>query len=532
MKGFYDKFPRVLKNALENIYGIIAEPPLWELSSRREFGDLSSMVALKLASRIKKNPMEIAAELKPYLEKNLKGFSEKIDILKPGFINVFLSKDSLIESLNSVLTEKDCFFKNKGKRKVLIEFLSANPTGPLTVAHGRQAVVGDVIANILEFWGDEVEREYYLNDTGRQIDLFRESVKKAVDAKDRGSEYVAPEGGYRGDYIKEIAHRYLHNGINSDILEYSLSEMISSIKEDVKNLGIKFDSWFSQNNLVEKGKVEEAIDFLSEKGLIYEKDEALWFSATAFGDDKDRVIKKSDGELTYFASDIAYHKDKIERGYDKLIDLWGPDHHGYIKRVKTALKAMGYEEEILEVVIIQLVSLKSKERMSKRAGTAISLSQLIKELGKDTTRFYYLTRKNDSHLEFDMDLARQATFNNPLYYIQYVCARIESIFRKAGKYESDPRYSNLLSEEEEINLLRSLVRFPYYLEKAYCSLEPVFIIEFLKDLSSAFHKFYECQRVLVEDSSVMKARLNLLKSLKITLHCALGILGIRPVEEM
>ena len=308
--------------------------------------------------------------------------------------------------------------------------------------------------------------------------------------------------------------------------------MINLIKEDLEKLDITFDSWFSQKEIIEKEKVGQAIESLKKKGLIYEKEGAVWFVSTKLGDDKDRVVKKADGELTYFASDIAYHKDKAQRGFDELINLWGPDHHGYIKRVKTAISALGYSEEILKIIIIQLVTLKTKERMSKRAGTFIGLEELINNVGKDATRFYYLTRKNSSHLEFDIDLAKEASFDNPLYYIQYVCARIESIFKKAAPLSGEAKFSHLLKEKEELNLLRTLLQLSYCLEKTYYSLEPVFIIEFLRNLAAQFHKFYENVRVIESDENLTQARLSLLGGVKVVFHCGLTLLGITPVEQM
>ncbi len=534
MKSFYDKVSEILEEIIRDSFNTSLEHPLWELPQRQEFGDLSSMVALKLGSQVKQDPLEIAGQVKNALSSALKHQVERIEILKPGFINIFLSRDVLINSLNGILAGKERFFRHKFKKKILVEFLSANPTGPLSIAHGRQAVIGDAIANILEFCGNTVEREYYLNDAGRQIELFHESTGSAVDALRKNIEYVAPEGGYKGDYILNIAEYFLKTGGKGNIRSFDMQSMIDCIKKDLKDLGVKdFTRWFSQQHeLIENGKVRAAIEFFRGKDLIYEKDGALWFTATRFGDDKDRVVKKADGELTYFASDIAYHRDKAERGYDELINLWGPDHHGYIRRVQTAMKAMGYKEEMLKVVIIQLVTLKTKQRMSKREGTFVPLSDLIADVGRDAARFYYLTRKNSSHLEFDIDLAKEASFDNPLYYIQYVCARIKSIFRKAGGVVPDASASQFLKAEEEIALLRLLLQFSYCLEKAYYSLEPVFLIEFMRNLASGFHKFYERVRVIEADERLTRARLNLLEGVLTVFHCGLELLGITPVEQM
>tara|TARA_B100000315_G_C14555907_1_gene578126 strand:+ start:177 stop:1775 length:1599 start_codon:yes stop_codon:yes gene_type:complete len=532
MKNFYDKVSLALKEILNKDFDIELNPPLWELPQRLEFGDLSSMVALRLASKLKEDPLQIAGKIKLRLAEVLVGSVKDIEVLKPGFINIFISVDVLKDSLNEVLEKESDFFRHNFRKKVLIEFLSANPTGPLSIAHGRQAVVGDSVAKVLEFCGNTVEREYYLNDAGRQIELFKESLLVRL-GQLKGEDVALSEGGYKGQYIEDIAKKYLEEKKTSDISKFGIGTMIDLIKEDLKNLGIKkFDKWFSQKEIINNKTVEAAIKDLKAKDLIYEKDGALWFSATKFGDDKDRVIKKADGELTYFASDIAYHRDKAKRKFGQLINLWGPDHHGYIKRVKTALTALGFKEEILKVIIIQLVTLKTKERMSKRAGTFVLLSELINNVGKDATRFYYLMRKNSSHLEFDIDLAKQTSFDNPLYYIQYVCARINSIFTKAEIASFDQNYTQYLSKEEEFDLLRTLLQFSYCLEKAYYSLEPVFIIEFLKNLASAFHKFYEKVKVIDKDNNLTLARSNLLKAVLIVFHSGLNLLGIKPVEKM
>jgi arginyl-tRNA synthetase len=502
------------------------------MPSKEGFGDFSSPAALRLASQLKREPLEIAGKLKSYLEQYFKGDLERIEIFRPGFINIFISQNTLINYLNKLLRDKDKFFCGKGGKRVLLEFVSANPTGPLSIAHGRQAVVGDVIGNIRQFLGDKVKKEYYINDLGRQIDLLVESVEARIKEL-KGEGFFIPEGGYQGEYIKDIAKEYLERGGDKKLRSFVLSHIISIIKKDLRLLGIKFDSWVSQKRLVDERKLEGVIRELRKKRLVYDNDGALWFASSKFGDRKDRVVKKNDGEFTYFASDIAYHKDKIKRGYDFLINLWGPDHHGYVERMQAAIEALGFKREVLKVVIIQLVSIKTKERMSRRQGTAILLSDLIKLVGKEAARFYYLTRRNSSHLEFDIELARKLSFDNPLYYIQYACARMESIFRKGGfKEEGNGRWSKFLKDEEEISLLRILLQFPYYLEKSYYSLEPVFLIEYLRKVAACFHKFYERKKVLTEDREVSLARLNLLRATRIVLHCALNLLGIKPAKRM
>ncbi len=530
MKDFSQKISKILEDIIKKEYEAVIDEPLWEASPRQDFGDLSSMAALKLASRLKQDPLEIASNLKAHLEEKIKSDVEKIEILKPGFINIFIAKEVLLNSLNDILESKEKFFQRNLKRKIILEFLSANPTGPLSIAHGRQAVVGDVVGNILEFFGDYVVREYYINDAGKQLDLFIESVKERI-KEINGEKFAIPEGGYLGEYVKDVANACVSEK-PKDIREFALSYELSLIKKDLEQLGIHFDNWISQQKLIDDKKIEKVIDILKKKGLIFERENAIWFSATKFGDDKDRVIKKSDGELTYFASDIAYHEDKIERKTQQLINLWGPDHHGYIERVKSAIHALGYDKEILKVIIIQLVTLKTKEKMSKRKGTAVLLSDLISEVGKDATRFYYLVRKNSSHLEFDIDLAEDMSFNNPLYYVQYASSRIESIFQKAGIKKFDSKHTSNLEGNDDLAVIRMLLQFSYALEKAYYSLEPVFIIEYLKALAAVFHKFYETNQVIGKDKNLEKARLNLLEGTRIVLHCALNLLGITPAKKM
>ncbi|MDD4954728.1 MAG: arginine--tRNA ligase [Candidatus Omnitrophica bacterium] len=530
MKGFYQKISQILEDIIKKEYEVELDPPLWEVPSRQDFGDLSTMVSLKLASKLKKDPLEVATNLKTILEGKKDKSIEKIEIIKPGFVNIFFAKNALINSLNELIESREKFFRRSIKKKVILEFLSANPTGPLSIAHGRQAVVGDCLGNILDFCGADVEREYYVNDAGKQLELFIRSVEERI-KEIKGENFQIPEGGYQGEYVKDVAKAVIEAN-PKDPKRFALDYVLGWIKKDLKDLGIEFDTWTSQQKIIDDKKIEKVINELKGKDLIYEKEDALWFSSTKFGDDKDRVIKKNDGELTYFASDIAYHEDKINRGANELINLWGPDHHGYIERVKSAIEALGYEKNILKVIIIQLVTLKSKEKMSKRKGTAILLSELVKEVGKDTTRFYYLTRKNSSHLDFDIDLAKATSFDNPLYYIQYSCARIESIFEKAQDKKADPECSEFLKSEEELCLLRALLQFSYTLEKAYYSLEPVFIIEYLKSIAALFHKFYETNRVLGESENVEAARLNLLKATRIVLHCGLALLGITPAKKM
>jgi len=392
MRALYQRFSEALKRICEVKYSVDIVPPLWEIPRQKQFGDFSTMIALKIASKLKCEPLKVAIDIKKILNEELSDEVERIEVIQPGFVNIFVSTRGLIQSFNRILEKKSNFFKEKRKRRVLLEFVSANPTGPLSIAHGRQAVVGDVIGRILEFFGNEVTREYYINDEGRQIDLLILSIKEMI-KKIKGEGFKFPQDGYRGVYITKVAQKAMKTK-EKNLKDFAISCLLALIKNDLASLNIEFDSWFSQRALIKKKFVDKTVELLKSKGLACKRDQALWFISSRFGDDKDRVLKKKNGQLTYFASDIAYHKNKVRRGFDKLINLWGPDHHGYIKRMNAAIKALGYNNDILDIIIIQLVSLKSKERMSRRRGTAILLSELIEEVGADAARFYYLLRRN------------------------------------------------------------------------------------------------------------------------------------------
>ena len=561
MKSFYVQLEDTIKKALHTLCPDKDYKFFLETTRNKKFGDLALSLPLKLASVIKKPPLEIASVLKEELERLFAEFNpgiDRIEIAEPGFVNFFLKDDTVKNLLMDFLKEGDKFFAEAVsiRERVLLEFVSANPTGPLSIAHGRQAVVGDVLANIFSFAGTEVTKEYYVNDEGTQIDLYVDTVKERI-KEQKGENFRIPEKGYLGEYVKIIAIDTMNAlkikrvdvkdasapadpGINSDksnqeesIRECSLGVVISRIKSDLKSLGIVFDNWvYQRKDIICKGTVEEAIAFLKKKGLIYDKEDAVWFSSTDFGDDKDRVVRKRGGELTYFASDIAYHKNKIERGYDRLINLWGPDHHGYIPRVVAAIEALGFDKKFLQVIIIQLVNLKTKERMSKRRGTAVFLSDLVDQVGKDAARFYYLTRKNSSQLEFDIDMALAKNFDNPLYYIQYAHTRICSIINKYGA-KLDFKNIELLKEKEEISLIKDILELRNVLETVKSGCEPFFIVEYLKNVANSFHKFYETHRVLNEqDASTTAARVLLITAVKNVLSLGLRLLGIEAPVSM
>ena len=545
MREFYLELEEIIKKALEELYPEREFSFFLESPRNKKFGDLALSLPLKLSSEIGKSPLEIAKTLKEklvelFLKEN-PGI-EKVTVIPPGFVNFFLKDKTVRNLLKDLLRRKERFFKRKpfSKKKILLEFVSANPTGPLSIAHGRQAIIGDVLANLFSFFGAEVVREYYINDEGTQIDLFVESVIERIKEL-KGEPFKIPEGGYYGEYVKEIANKLLGEKIEAKekIRDFSLSLVLKEIKEDLLKLGIEFDNWVSQRKLQERKAIEKVINRLKEKGLTYQENGALWFKSTLFGDDKDRVLVRKDNSFTYFSADIAYHQDKLRRGFNFLINLWGPDHHGYIKRLKSALKALADKKRYdFEVIIVQLVTLKSKEKMSKRLGTALFLRDLISTVGKDAVRFFYLLRKNSSHLEFDLEKALSKSFDNPLYYIQYAHARICSIIEKSKKFiegeakEAD-KFLHLLKEAEELSLVKEIFQFKNILEVAYLQLEPYFVVDYLKRLASSFHKFYENFRVLIEeDRDLTKARLALIEGLRITLNLGLKLLGIEAPSRM
>ncbi len=511
---------------------IILERPL-----QAEFGDVSSAIALKIASRTRQNPFAVAQAIHREILQKLgqdKNCLKDITVVQPGFINIFFSDQALKRELALCLEQGELFFRalRKFSEKVVLEFVSANPTGPLSVAHGRQAVVGDVIGRLLSFVGFEVTREYYINDMGTQIDAYTESVRQRM-REQEGKDCRIPENGYHGEYVKDIAQQLLSEGYHSqsDIGSRALAVMLEFIQKDLKAVGVAFDSWVSQKNLYETNRIQEAIADLKNQGLIYEQEGAFWFRSTSFGDDKDRVVQRSDGNYTYFSADIAYHADKLKRGFSRLINLWGPDHHGYIQRVKAAVAAYCRCTPPLEILIIQLVSLKGNIKMSKRAGTMVLFRDLVNDVGKDAARFFYLTRKNSSQLDFDVEQAKKKNFDNPLYYIQYAHARIQSILAKVNHPVGAAAVS-ILERPEELKLVKEIVFFKRAIQIAAMTREPYAIAEYLKNLAAAFHSFYEQVRVISEDEKVTEARLALIRGVGLTLRTGLGILDVEAPEKM
>ena len=413
------------------------------------------------------------------------------------------------------------------------------------MAHARQAAVGDSLANILDFLGFEVKREYYLNDEGNQINILGKSVELRL--KELNGETVEfPENHYQGEYIYEIAKEIKNNKLDvKDFPGFAAGNILNIITKELDDFGVKFDCWYSQKALRESGKIQKARDFLKKKGFLYQQDGALWFKSTAFGDDKDRVVIKSDGSYTYLAPDIAYHMEKYKRGFDWLVNLWGPDHHGYINRVKAAIQALGHTEDSLSVVIVQLATIfrdgKTVE-MSTRRGQYITLREVLDEVGRDTSRFFFLMRRTSSHLDFDLGLAKKQTPENPVYYVQYAHARISSILENSPeknrkdadlpvKRESSPDLS-LLKEKEEIALIKKSLELPHILNACLNTIDPYMLTVYLQELSETFHKFYDQHRVLGQDARLTEARLSLITAVKTVIATGLGLLGVSAPKEM
>ena len=515
-----------------------------------QHGDLSCNVAFKLAKVTRQKPSEIAAGLLGLLEQMPAKDSpvEKTELAGGGFINFYLRK----EDLGAVLLEIHKQDQNYGKsefgkgKKTILEFVSANPTGPLTIAHGRQAAVGDCLARILKFTGHTVHSEYYLNDAGRQMRMLAQSVWVRYNEL-LGIEMSFPEEGYQGDYVREIARDIIEKEKKDSLLKdpeekavaycglYAVKYLMGTIEEDLAKMRVHFDHFFSEKTLYAKNAVEQALGVLKEKGYLYESEGALWFRSTDLGDDKDRVVKKSTGEYTYLAPDIAYHLSKYERGYNMLVNFWGPDHHGYIPRLKAACQVLGYPPEAIHIGIVQLTTLFRKGqpvRMSTRAGEFVTLRELYQEVGVDAARFFFVMRRQESHLDFDLDLAKEKSQENPVYYLQYAHARIASLSKYAEQGITSKVDLKLLASPEESELIGCLSQFSEYLIQASRSTEPYRLADYLRQVAAYFHKFYSHHRVVTEDKELTKARLLLADATRIVLRNGLELLGISQPESM
>lgn len=519
-----------------------------EIPKEKRFGDFSTNVAMRLTKELRKPPLDIATKIVEEIKKVsaksvLKEKIREVKIENPGFINFYLSNELVMDGLKEIIDQGEKFGHlsiGKGK-KVHIEFVSANPTGPLTVAHGRQAAVGDSLARILECCGYKVTREYYVNDEGVQMGILAQSVKARF-MEAMGEKCDFPENGYKGDYISEIA-----NQIKDEVVakkktlpdeffgEYAYKRLMATIKKDLIDFGVGFDVWYSQKKLSASGKIEKTLAILKDKGFLYEKDGATWFVSTRFGDDKDRVVIKKDGSYTYLAPDIAYHKEKFEKGYERVINIWGPDHHGYVNRVKAACQALGFNKDALSILISQLVTLyrdKKLIRMSTREGEFITLREVIDEVGKDAGRFFFMMRRTDSHLDFDLGLAKSKTMDNPVFYIQYAHARIASIIKFSENTKADLKNLHLLDKPQEIDIIKRLMQYPKMLESSARNLEPYTLLSYLQELAGLFHSYYDSYRIVTDDEVITKTRIALIKAIKTVLFSGLTLLGVSAPDKM
>ncbi|HKK15079.1 MAG TPA: arginine--tRNA ligase [Gammaproteobacteria bacterium] len=550
-----------------------------EKTRDKRHGDYASNVAMVLAGRLKCNPRELAEKIVSVLPDS--ELVAKTDIAGPGFINFTLTRGAHLQVIPDILNQAEAYGSSdtgQGKR-VLLEFVSANPTGPLHIGHGRGAAYGAAITNLLQATGYNVTREYYVNDAGRQMDILAASVYLRY-LQVCGSGIKLPAKAYQGDYVKVIAER-IHRERSTALLKdnapiqsaitstadeeeqldnmitsikqalgdndydylfgQGLQEILSDIEDDLKSFGIEFDDWFSEKRLLASGKVKRCIDRLEETEFLYKQEGATWFRSTAFGDEKDRVVIRDNGQLTYFASDIAYHMDKFERGYDAVIDIWGADHHGYIARVRAALTALGIDNRDLTVLLVQFASLyrgNEKVQMSTRSGQFVTLRELRDEVGKDATRFFYVMRKSEQHLDFDMELAKSRSQDNPVYYIQYAHARICSVFRQC--HEKNMTFTDTreiekltcLEEQHEEALLTRLTAYPELIATSASSHEPHQLCYYLRDLANDFHTYYNACQILVEDEPLRNARLSLLAAIRQVIQNGLTLLGVSAPEAM
>jgi len=523
-----------------------------EVPREKGHGDFACNLALLLAREARMAPRKIAEIILASLQVDELDEVQKIEVAGPGFINIFLGHDWLYRLPAQIYHLGDKYgFHARRQMKVQVEFVSANPTGNLHMGNARGGAIGDTMANILERAGYDVEREFYINDAGNQIEIFADSLEARY-LQLTGHDVPFPENGYAGrDVMQTVKNIILNHG--DDLLtmtpgqrrmvmvKYALEEKITYIRETLERFGIKYDNWFSESTLHENGQVDEVMAYLREQGYLYEQDGAWWFKSTAFGDEKDEVVIRANGLPTYFAADIAYHKNKFERGFDWVINVWGADHHGHVARMKGAMQALGYDPGRLDILLMQLVRLyrgKNLIRMSKRTGTTVSLDELIDEVGKDAARFSFVMRSPDSHLDFDLELAKKESQENPVYYVQYSHARICSIFRQAEaagiSLPDDIRTidTTLLKEEEELALLRKIADFPEEISIAARTLAPHRIARYVLDLAGLFHSFYNHHRVLNDNPDLQAARLLLMYITRITIKNSLDVLGVSSPQRM
>lgn len=571
--------------------GVQALPePRLERTREAGHGDFATNVALVLAKPARTRPRDLAQRLVDALPPS--PLVARVEIAGPGFINFFLAEGAYRSLVPQILEAGNDFGRGRigAGRRVQVEFVSANPTGPLHVGHGRGAAYGAVVADLLAAVGFEVHREYYVNDAGRQMDILATSVWLRY-LELCGEDLRFPSNGYRGDYVWDIAatlHREhgdayrvdtetVFEGLPPDtpqegepqdlegdkeahidglvvaakrllgdnryryVFELGLNTILDDIRDDLSQFGVDYQEWYSERALTESGAVDRAIERLRERGHLYERDGALWFRASEFGDEKDRVLVRENGQTTYFASDVAYHLDKLERGFDRVVDIWGADHHGYIPRVKAALTALGEDPDRLDVLLVQFAILYrggEKVQMSTRSGEFVTLRELRREVGRDAARYFYVMRRCEQHLDFDLDLAKSESSDNPVYYVQYAHARVCSVLRQAAErgMEIEPSagttHLERLTEHQEETLLRTVARYPEVVESAALKEEPHQLTHYLRDLANELHTYYNAHQFLVADAALRDARIKLILAVRQVLRNGLGLLGVSAPEAM
>jgi arginyl-tRNA synthetase len=522
----------------------------WEYPGDPAFGDVSTTLAFGLAKASRRRPRELAEQVaaSAQLPHDL---VNRVEVAGAGYLNFFVAKAFWRRVVQGILKAGSTYGRADvgGGRRVLVEFVSANPTGPLVVVSARAAAVGDAIVRLLEAVGYQPYREYYVNDAGNQ---FR-SLALAMEVRCRqllGEECPMPEEAYPGEYLIELAREFLEtNGQEAlsapererreRLGRFAVERILGWQRAALEGYGVTFDNWFSERALRERGEPERAIEVLTARGVLYEQEGALWFRSTAFGDDKDRVLVKSDGEITYFLPDIAYHQDKFARGFEQVIDLWGPDHHGYVARMQAAMQALGHPPDALRILIVQLVRLmrgSEQVRMSKRTGQFVTMGELVEEVGRDAARFIFLTRRCDSPLDFDLELAKSASEENPVYYVQYAHTRLCGILREAAKADvaapSPEDDLDPLGSPDEIGLIKQLALYPELVIGAAEALEPHRLTAYLQDLAARFHGYYTRHRIISADPALTRARLALVAACRVVIANALNLLGVSAPERM
>ncbi|MCL2334615.1 MAG: arginine--tRNA ligase [Endomicrobia bacterium] len=532
------------KGLTESISFSVENPP------KNIEADFAVNAAMLIAKKIKANPRVVAQEISAEIMKEMSGIVEKTEIAGAGFINITVKNELLFKELGKILSLKDKYgsrAQNTGNacEKVMVEFVSANPTGPLHIGHGRGAAIGDSLARVLKHIGYDVKKEYYLNDVGNQMLVLAESVKVRF-RQLKGEELPFLEDGYKGEYIVDIAKRLVAEGKSINEIDFkreAVKDILKTIEDDLGDFGVSFDNWFSEGSIAAdkdkdgKTEVDKACEFLLKKGDAYESEGALWLASTKYGDDKDRVLKRSDGRYTYLASDVAYHKNKFERGFTKLVNLWGADHHGYVARITACVQMLGFSKEALKVLLYQLVSLVRNGQpvaMSTRSGEFITLKEVVDEVGKDACRFFFLLRAPDSQLEFDLELAKKQSSENPVFYVQYVNARCNSIMRESRSRNdlSENADLSLLNTKEERELIKHLAAFCDTLSLCEKTMSPHHFTAYLMELADTYHRFYEKCRVLGDDAALSAARLKLIEAVMIIIKNGLGLLGVSAPEKM